>query len=286
MRFDLSKLKLVKRGKVKDIYFLDDEKLLFYFTDRVSAFDIVLPSTIPFKGEVLCRMTAFWFRYLEDRLGVEHHMLWIEPPNCMVVRKLEMIPIEFVVRGYIYGSLYERMLRGEVSLPVEPVLAAKLPEPILDPTTKFEEKDRPITREEAIARSWVTPSEYDHLEDLSIGIYKAMNRRAEEAGFILADLKLEFGRYGGRIILGDSIGPDEFRLWVKSSYNPNRPQDSFDKQPVRDWLDKIGYRSRLEEARRRGGAIPEPPNLPRELIEEVSRRYIEAYEKLSGERFR
>ncbi|MEM2739643.1 MAG: phosphoribosylaminoimidazolesuccinocarboxamide synthase [Candidatus Bathyarchaeia archaeon] len=279
-------MELVKRGKVKDIYLLDSGKLLFYFTDRVSAFDVVLPSTIPFKGEVLCRMATFWFRYLEDRLGAEHHMLWVEPPNCMVVRRMEMIPIEFVVRGYIYGSLYERMLRGEVDLPVEPVLAAKLPEPILDPTTKFEERDRPITRGEAIARGWVTSSEYDRLEDLSIDIYEAMSRRAEEAGFILADLKLEFGRYSGRIILGDSIGPDEFRLWVKSSYSLGRFQDSFDKQPVRDWLDKIGYRSCLDEARRRGEPIPEPPNLPRELIEEVSRRYIEAYEKLSGERFR
>ncbi|MCX8162455.1 MAG: phosphoribosylaminoimidazolesuccinocarboxamide synthase [Candidatus Bathyarchaeota archaeon] len=286
MGFDLSKLELVKRGKVKDIYLLDNERLLFHFTDRVSAFDVVLPSTIPFKGEVLCRMAAFWFRYLEDRLGVEHHMLRVEPPNFMVVRRMEMIPIEFVVRGYIYGSLYERMLRGEVNLPVEPVLAAKLPEPILDPTTKFEEKDRPITRGEAIARGWVTSSEYDRLEDLSIDIYEAMRRRAEEAGFILADLKIEFGRYSGRIILGDSIGPDEFRLWVKSTYSPGRFQDSFDKQPVRDWLDKVGYRNRLDEARRRGEPTPEPPNLPRELIEEVSRRYIEAYERLSGERFR
>ncbi|MCS7113580.1 MAG: phosphoribosylaminoimidazolesuccinocarboxamide synthase [Nitrososphaerota archaeon] len=286
MGFDLSKLELVKRGKVKDIYLLDNERLLFHFTDRVSAFDVVLPSTIPFKGEVLCRMAAFWFRYLEDRLGVEHHMLRVEPPNFMVVRRMEMIPIEFVVRGYIYGSLYERMLRGEVNLPVEPVLAAKLPEPILDPTTKFEEKDRPITRGDAIARGWVTPSEYDRLKDLSIDIYEAMRRRAEEAGFILADLKIEFGRYSGRIILGDSIGPDEFRLWVKSTYSPGRFQDSFDKQPVRDWLDKVGYRNRLDEARRRGEPTPEPPNLPRELIEEVSRRYIEAYERLSGERFR
>ncbi|MEM4462331.1 MAG: phosphoribosylaminoimidazolesuccinocarboxamide synthase, partial [Candidatus Bathyarchaeia archaeon] len=217
MSFDLSRFKLVKKGKVKDIYLVDSDRLLFYFSDRISAFDIVLPSIVPFKGEVLCRMTAFWFRYLEDRVGVKHHMLWIEPPNCMVVKRLDMIPIEFIVRGYIYGSLYERMLRGEVNLPVEPVLAARLPEPILDPTTKFEEKDKPITRGEAIARGWVTSSEYDMLENLSIAIYEAMNRRAEEAGFILADLKIEFGRYGDSIILGDSIGPDEFRLWVKSS---------------------------------------------------------------------
>ncbi|MEM1559663.1 MAG: phosphoribosylaminoimidazolesuccinocarboxamide synthase [Candidatus Bathyarchaeia archaeon] len=286
MSFDLSMFKLVKKGKVKDIYLVDSDRLLFYFSDRISAFDIVLPSIVPFKGEVLCRMAAFWFRYLEDRVGVKHHMLWIEPPNCMVVKRLDMIPIEFIVRGYIYGSLYERMLRGEVNLPVEPVLAARLPEPILDPTTKFEEKDRPITRGEAIARGWVTSSEYDMLEDLSIAIYEVMNRRAEEAGFILADLKIEFGRYGDSIILGDSIGPDEFRLWVKSSYAPGRLQDSFDKQPVRDWLDRVGYRRRLEEARRRGDPIPEPPSLPRELIEEVSRRYIEAYERLTGEKFR
>src|SRR6266852_3488886 len=114
-----------KRGKVKDIYELGNEQLLFVFTDRVSAYDIVLPSTIPQKGEVLCKLAAYWFNYLK----VPHHMVRAENPNRMVVRKLKMIPVECVVRGYLYGSLYDRLTKGEISLPVEPVLATKLTEP-------------------------------------------------------------------------------------------------------------------------------------------------------------
>lgn len=286
MKIDVSSLKLVKKGKVKDVYMLNGEKLVFYFTDRVSAFDVVLPSTIPFKGEVLCRMTSFWFRYLQDRIGLQHHMIDVDPPNVMVVRRLDMIPIEFVVRGYLYGSLYDRVIRGEVKLPVEPTLAAKLPKPILDPTTKFERKDRPITKDEAVGRGWISASEYDMLEQLSVSVYRVMAERAEQAGFILADLKLEFGRHRDSILLADSIGPDEFRLWVKQAYKPGKPQESYDKQPVRDWLTSVGYRDRLEEARRKGEPTPKPPELPRDLVEEVSRRYVKAYEKLTGEKFR
>lgn len=276
-------LRLWKRGKVKDIYELDRDRLLFYYTDRVSAFDVVLPSTIRFKGEVLCRMSAFWFKYL----GVPNHMLELIPPNKMVVKRLTMIPMEFVVRGYLYGSLYERVLRGEAGVPIEPVLAAKLPKPMLDPTTKFEAKDRPISRREAVERGWLTEEEYDMLEDTCIKIYTAMARRADEAGFILADLKLEFGRdKDGSILLADSIGPDEFRLWVKANYKPGRRQDSYDKQPVRDWLESVGYKKAVEEAVKHGRPIPPPPKLPEDILREVSRRYIEAFERLTGEKFR
>lgn len=276
-------LRLLKRGKVKDVYELDRDRLLFYYTDRVSAFDVVLPSTIPFKGEVLCRMSAFWFKYL----SFPNHMLELAPPNKMVVKRLTMIPMEFVVRGYLYGSLYERVLRGEAEVPVEPVLAAKLPKPILDPTTKFEAKDRPVSREEAIGRGWLTDEEYDMLEDACINIYTTIARRADEVGFILADLKLEFGRdKDGSILLADSIGPDEFRLWVKANYKPGRRQDSYDKQPVRDWLESIGYKRAVEEAVKHGRPLPPPPKLPEEVVREVSRRYIEAFERLTGERFR
>ena len=276
-------LRLLKRGKVKDIYELDRDRLLFYYTDRVSAFDVVLPSTIPFKGEVLCRMSAFWFKHLD----FPNHMLELIPPNKMVVKRLTMIPMEFVVRGYLYGSLYERVLRSEAEVPIEPVLAAKLPKPILDPTTKFEAKDRPVTREEVVEKGWLTDEEYDMLEDVCIKIYTAMARRADEAGFILADLKLEFGRdKDGSILLADSIGPDEFRLWVKANYKPGRRQDSYDKQPVRDWLESVGYKKAVEEAVKHGKPIPPPPKLPEEIIREVSRRYVEAFERLTGEKFR
>src|SRR5438128_8213074 len=130
-----------KRGKVKDIYELGNEEFLFVFTDRVSAYDIVLPSTIPRKGEVLCKLAAYWFNYLK----VPHHMVRVENANRMIVQKLKMIPVECVVRGYLYGSLYERLVKGEVNLSVKPINATKLPEPYFDPTTKSDEKDEPLT---------------------------------------------------------------------------------------------------------------------------------------------
>lgn len=276
-------MKLLKRGKVKDVYDLGDGRLLFEFSNRVSAFDVRLLDEIPFKGEVLCRLSAFWFR----ALNVPNHMLKVIEPNKMVVKKLDLIPIECVVRGYLYGSLYERVALGKADLKVKGILAEKLPEPYFDPTTKFEEKDRPVSREEILSKGWLTGGEYEWIKGKSIEIYGAMAKKAEGAGFILADLKLEFGRdEAGRILLADSIGPDEFRLWPKESYEPGRAQESFDKEPVRQWLRDVGYKRALDEARRTGKLAPKPPRLPKSLIEEVSRRYIEAFERLTGEKFR
>lgn len=276
-------MRLIKQGKVKDIYEVDDDTLLFHFTNRVSAFDVILPSEIPFKGEVLCRMTGFWFKIL----NYPNHMLKLLLPDKMLVKRLKIIPIEFVVRGYLYGSLYERVLRGEAQIPIEPILAARLPRPILDPTTKFEAKDRPVTRDEIVSKGWLSSDEYGMLEDACVEIYQFMASKAEEKGFILADLKLEFGRtHDGKILLADSIGPDEFRLWLKSSYGLGRRQESYDKQPVRDWLESIGYKKALEEAVKLSRPIPPPPELPEHIIAEVSKRYIEAFEKLTGEKFR
>src|SRR5436190_5581784 len=202
-----------KRGKVKDIYELDSEQLLFVFTDRVSAYDIVLPSTIPRKGEVLCKLAAFWFDYLK----VPHHMLRVEDTNRMVVRRLKMIPVEAVIRGYLYGSLYERVKKGQISLPVEPVLATRLPEPYFDPTTKSDVKDEPVSLEQIEEEGWLDAAQLGEVRRKTVEIYKKMSERAESAGFILADLKLEFGfDKEENIVLADYIGPDEFRLWPKN----------------------------------------------------------------------
>jgi phosphoribosylaminoimidazole-succinocarboxamide synthase len=268
-----------KRGKVKDIYELDSEELLFVFTDRVSAYDIVLPSTIPRKGEVLCKLAAYWFNYLK----IPHHMLRIENANRMVVRKLKMIPVECVVRGYLYGGLYERLVKGEVNLPVKPINATKLPEPYFDPTTKSDVKDEPVTVDQIVDEGWLDAEEITALKDSSVRIYKKMFERADQAGFILADLKLEFGFDDeSNIVLADSIGPDEFRLWPKENYSPGRNQESYDKQLIRDWLSKVGYKKMLDEARKAGQPTPRPPDLPRDLIEETSKRYVIAYERLTG----
>lgn len=274
--------RLLRRGKVKDIYELGEDKLLFEFTDRISAFDVVLPSTIPDKGEVLCRFSEFWFRSLD----CPNHMLGTLHGNKMIVRRLETIPVEVVARGYIYGSLYERMLRGEVSLGVKPELAAKLPQPILDPTTKSADKDVPIGRERILANGWLTREELSWVEEKSIQLYEEMSRRCERAGFIMADVKFEFGRYEGEILLADSLGPDEFRLWQKDRYEVGRAQESYDKQLVRDWLIETGYRGRLDEAVRMGLKIPEPPELPKWLIDRTRERYITAFERITGLKFR
>ena len=240
---------------------------------------MILPSLIPLKGAVLCNLTAYWF----ETLGVAHHMVRLEGLNMMVVKKLRMIPVECVVRGYLYGSLFERALLGEVSVPMEKVQAAKLPEPIFDPTTKSDVKDAFISEAQIVREGRMTEAELAVVKKSTIAIYEKMSKAAKGAGFILADLKLEFGKdENGTIILGDSIGPDEFRLWPVSNYKPGRPQESYDKQPIRDWLSSIGYRSRLESARKQGLSVPTPPPLPPELVSETSKRYVEAYERLTG----
>ena len=268
-----------KRGKVKDVYDLGHDQLLFIFTDRVSAYDVVLPSTIPRKGEVLAKLAAFWF----NNLNTPHHMVRVEDANRMVVRKLKMIPVEAVVRGYLYGSLYERLRKSDISLPVEPVLAAKLTEPYFDPTTKSEVKDEPVTVEQIEEEGWLDSQQLEAMRSKTFEIYKKMSVRAEKAGFILADLKLEFGfDKEENIVLADSIGPDEFRLWPKADYSAGKTQESYDKQLIRDWLGKVGYKKTLDEARKEGRPTPRPPDLPAELIQETSRRYIIAYSRLTG----
>jgi len=268
-----------KRGKVKDIYDLGNGRLLFLFTDRISAYDVVLPTEIPRKGEVLCKLAAFWF----DHLKVPNHMVEMTGKNKMMVRQLKMIPVECVVRGYLYGSLYDRLLKGEVKLPVEPVMAQKLSQPTFDPTTKSDVKDEPITMEQILDEGWLSTDQLEELRTKSLNIYRTMSERAENAGFILADLKLEFGfDEEENIILADSIGPDEFRLWPKEHYHPGRVQESYDKQPVRDWLSKIGYKKILDKARSEGQPVSPPPKLPPVLVQEISKRYIVAYERLTG----
>ena len=150
-------MQLIRKGKVKDVYDYSNGKLLFEFSNRVSAFDVILPSEIPRKGEVLCRIGEFFFK----TLTVPNHMIEVIKPNKMVVKKLDLIPIECVVRGYLYGSLYERVRNGEVKLDGNPILASKLPKPLFDPTTKFEKKDRPVTKDEVVnVKKWLTDDEW------------------------------------------------------------------------------------------------------------------------------
>ncbi len=276
-------MQLIRKGKVKDVYDYGNSKLLFDFSNRVSAFDVILPSEIPKKGEVLCRLGEFFFKTLD----VPNHMLEVIRPNKMIVKKLDLIPIECVVRGYLYGSLYERVKNSEVKLDGEPILASKLPEPMFDPTTKFEEKDRPITKDEITNdKKWLTEEEYEWLKNKSIELYKKISQIADKAGFIVADIKFEFGKDGeGNILLADSIGPDEFRMWDKNKYEVGKSQEAFDKQLVRDWLIVAGYKNELDKARKEGKGIPKPPLLSDDIVRKVTETYIYVFEKLTGEKF-
>jgi len=200
----------------------------------------------------------------------------------MVVKKMKMLPIECVVRGYFYGSIVSRWENDEVSLPNNTSLdlAAKLSEPIFDPTTKSTH-DVPVNRDEAITQNLVTLEEFDWLSYESIQIYNKMTTIAENAGFILPDLKLEFGKLDDKIILGDSIGPDEYRLWPKDMYQVGKIQEAYDKQLLRDWLTANGYQKQFDETRQRGEE-PIAPSIPSKIIDKMTQRYVIAYERITG----
>ncbi len=270
-------MKFLASGKVKDIYDLEDGNLLFLFSDRVSAYDVKFKDEIPQKGEVLCKFAEFWF----NKLDVPNHFVRTESKTGIVVKKMKMLPIECVVRGYFYGSLVNRWKKNEVSLPdgSSTELAAKLPKPIFDPTTKSAH-DLPVDKNQAIEMGLVTNDEFDWLSKTSIEIYEQMASIADSAGFVLADLKLEFGKLDDKIILGDSIGPDEYRLWPKESYSVGKTQEAYDKQLLRDWLTEQGYQKKFDEARE-NGQEPIAPSIPPELIKKITERYLIAFEKFS-----
>ena len=271
-------MKFLTSGKVKDVYELEDEKLLFKFSNRVSAFDVKFKDEIPRKGEILCKFAEYWFK----KLDVPNHFVERKSDTEIIVKKMDMLPIECVVRGYFYGGLFSRWKNGKISLEkdVPTELAAQLPKPIFDPTTKSTH-DIPVNREEAISRKLVTTDEYDWLSEKSIKIYEKMAEIADNAGFILADLKLEFGKLSNEIILADSIGPDEFRLWPKDAYKIGETQEAYDKQLLRDWLTENGYQKKFDDAHSRGEE-PIAPSIPSDLVSKMTQRYVTAYQKLTG----
>jgi phosphoribosylaminoimidazole-succinocarboxamide synthase len=270
-------LKFLASGKVKDIYDLEDGNLLFLFSDRISAYDVKFNEDIPRKGEILCKFAEFWF----NKLDIENHFVRTESKTGIIVKKMKMLPIECVVRGYFYGSLVNRWKNNEVSLPnnTNMELAAKMPKPFFDPTTKSTH-DIPINKKSSIEMGLVTSDEFDWLSETSIKIYEEMASIADSAGFILADLKLEFGKLDDQIILGDSIGPDEYRLWPKDSYSVGKTQESYDKQLLRDWLTKNGFQKKFDEARA-NGKDPIAPIIPEDLISKITKRYVIAYDKFT-----
>jgi phosphoribosylaminoimidazole-succinocarboxamide synthase len=289
-------LQRLGRGKVRDIYAVDAERLLLLTTDRISAFDVVMAETIPMKGAVLTQISAWWFRQLGG--VVPHHMIsadtdeiMAEVPalkehradiagRAMLCRRTQVFPIECVIRGYLTGSAWKEYaaagtLAGE-RLPPGLLESAKLEPSIFSPATKAEtghDENITITRMREVLGDEVTHT----LESMSRAVYTQGEAIAREQGIIIADTKFEFGRDAdGRIILIDEVmTPDSSRFWAADVYRPGQPQPSFDKQPLRDYLDAE------RRAGRWNGEAPPPP-LPDSVVEATSKRYLDAYRRLTG----
>jgi phosphoribosylaminoimidazole-succinocarboxamide synthase len=280
-------LKLFRRGKVRDVYDLDD-RLLFVASDRVSAYDVVMPNGIPDKGRVLTQLSNFWFRRLEK--VAPNHVLEADAGKipqiprdrvaefagrAIAVRKVSVFPVECVVRGYITGSGWKEYREsGQVcgeKLPAGLKEADRLPEPIFTPATKAEEgHDENISYERMT--KIVDPKVAAQLRDLSVRIYKEAHEYALSKGIILADTKFEWGWHDGKPILVDeALTPDSSRYWPRESWTPGKNPPSFDKQYLRDWLTASGWNKE-----------PPAPALPEDVVAKVREKYLECYKVLTG----
>jgi phosphoribosylaminoimidazole-succinocarboxamide synthase len=282
-------LEHLSSGKVRDNYAVDASRLLIVASDRISAFDVVLTPEIPDKGRVLTGLSTHWF----DVLDTPNHLLSTDPADVpgldpaaherlagrmMLVRRAEVIPMECVVRGYLYGSSWREYATGggptTEHLPPGLRLADRLPDPVFTPATKAATgHDENLTEREATAL--VGADLYAELRRRSMGLYFRAAEYAAARGIILADTKLEFGRVGDDIILVDEIlTPDSSRYWPADAWEPGATMPSFDKQPVRDWLETQDWDK----------TSPAPP-LPDDVVMDTRRRYVEVYERLTGESF-
>lgn len=278
------------QGKVRDLYDLGD-KLLIVASDRISAFDYILEDEIPYKGEVLTRISLFWFDLLKD--VIPNHLIssdvadlpeefqpykdWLAG-RFMLVHKAEMFPVECIVRGYLAGSgLKEYEKSGTacgIELPAGLVNSSKLPTPIYTPSTKAEigDHDENVSFERTV--EMLGEKDAAALRDASLKVYQTAADYAAQRGIIIADTKFEFGLVDGKLTLADEvITPDSSRFWPQDEYEPGKSQSSFDKQFVRDWLNANWDRT------------GNPPHLPADIIEKTSQKYIQAYELITGEKF-
>jgi phosphoribosylaminoimidazole-succinocarboxamide synthase len=279
----VSDLKLLSSGKVREVYEWEDE-LLMVASDRISIYDVVLPTPIPDKGKVLTRMSTFWFELTEDI--VPNHYVSDDVPEEAVergmrVKRLEMYPVECVVRGYLTGSGWREYREGGavcgIELPPNLLESDKLPEPIFTPSTKAEigDHDENVSLDRA-AEILGDRALLDELARISIEVYERGAERAAEHGILLADTKFEFGRHAGaEIVLGDEVmTPDSSRFWPAASWQPGKTPPSFDKQYVRDWATAQGW-----------DKTPPAPELPADVVEQTRAKYVEAYERITGKSF-
>jgi len=288
LKSDFEGIDLAKRGKVRDVYEVDD-RLLIVASDRMSAFDVVMDDPIPDKGKILTSISIYWFGELEKI--VENHLISSEPSEypapcqkyaqqlagrSMLVQKAMPLPVECIVRGYLSGSGWQEYLsEGSVcgiALPEGLVESEKLPKPIFTPSTKAQDgmHDENISFDRAVEILGKETSE--QVRDISLKIYEFGRDRAAEKGIIVADTKFEFGKFDDRLILIDEVlTPDSSRFWPMDAYRPGGPQKSFDKQYLRDYLIEIQWPKK-----------PPPPKLPQEIIHKTREKYLEALERLTG----
>jgi phosphoribosylaminoimidazole-succinocarboxamide synthase len=264
----------VASGKVREIYAVDDVRLVLVASDRISTFDVVLPTDIPDKGKVLTGLSAFWFGRTRDI--IPNHLLELgRDGRTTVCRRLEMLPIECVVRGYLAGSGWRDYLESGAicghALAPGLLESGRLPEPIFTPATKAAEgHDENIDEDQA--SSLCGAERYEQAKGAAIELYRYAATHAEARGIILADTKFEFGvSPDGRLVLGDeALTPDSSRFWPRDAYEPGRPQPSFDKQFVRDWCEETGW-----------DKAPPGPELPDDVVAGTRSRYVEAFERLT-----
>ena len=286
-------IKPTAQGKVRDLYDLGD-KLLLVATDRISAFDYILPDEIPYKGQVLTQISCFWFELLAD--VTKNHLIsadvadlpeefkpWADylEGRFMLVKKAEMFPVECIVRGYLTGSGYKDYLKTGavcgIQLPEGLQNSSKLPETLFTPSTKAElgDHDENISFERTV--ELIGEVDATAIRDLTLKVYETAAAHALERGIIIADIKFEFGVIDGEIILGDEVlTPDSSRFWAADVYEVGKEQPSFDKQFVRNWLNE-NWTDR---------SAGQPPHLPEEVIKATSEKYIAAYETITGREFK
>jgi phosphoribosylaminoimidazole-succinocarboxamide synthase len=279
-------LPLLHSGKVRDVYAVGESQILLVASDRLSAYDVILPTPIPDKGAVLTGLSLWWFEQLADVVPnhvVSADMRALGYPSlqgrAVLVDRLEMVAVECVARGYLTGGgLTDYNATGVVSgvtLPPGLVDGSRLPEPIFTPSTKAPvgEHDEPISFEQVV--SLVGQDLADELRDVTLRVYERGHAVAEKAGIILADTKVELGHRSGELVLGDEVlTPDSSRFWPASSWEPGHAQPSYDKQYVRDWLTRSGWDKKAPG-----------PELPDEVVEQTRAKYVEAYERLTGSSF-
>jgi len=298
--------KLIRKGKVKEVYQVDENKLRFFFTNNISVFDKVIPNDIPRKGETLCKTSSYWFEKSEE-LGVNTHFIDMLEDQVMEVKKVDviedyekidgdttnyLIPLEFIARYYVAGSLHDRIKEGkidyeELGFDEKPEYGQKLPEPYFEVTTKLEDIDRNISKEEALEISGLTENEYQEIKDAVFDIDELIKDNIEENDLLHVDGKKEFAMDDNReIMLVDTFGTaDEDRFWEKDEYEKgNFIQKS--KEFVRQYYRETGYHEKLMKARENNEEEPPIPPLPDDIVEETSELYVNIMSRLTNEKFR